>query len=326
MTWSFSRPELAIVLAAIDARATVRSSVARFLHELDGQGELVVVDASRDGTADVVAAEFPGVRLIRRLPGRLAPELWRDGLEALDDQAPLVAFSTAQMVPAPGWRRAMIDRLEEAGAAAVGGPIDPPSGYEPGSWATYLHRYVNYLRPLNERGPFDPPGDNAVYRRDCLERLEALWDEGFWEVEIHRALRAGGETLAMAPEAVVVYHGGAPSAGLYRQRYAHARRYGASRARSIGAIGRLSRMAAAPAVPAVLLRRIAATLAARGQSLRDWFPALPYLFPLLAVWSLGEAHGMGTALLGTRWRRSPATSSSPTKRFRRAYETQNTAP
>jgi hypothetical protein len=312
---------MAVVLAAIDARATVRASVARFLDELDGQGELIVADSSRDGTADVVAAEFPGVRLIRRLPGRLVPELWRDGLEALDDRALLVAFSTAQMVPSVGWRRAMADRLEEADAAVVGGPIDPPSGYEPRSWATYLHRYINYLRPLSERGPLEPPGDNAVYRREYLEGLESLWEEGFWEVEIHRALRAGGETLAMAPEAVVVYHGGAPSAALYRQRYAHARRYGASRARSVGAAGRLARMAGAPAVPAVLLRRIAATLSARGQSLLDWLPALPYLFPLLAVWSLGEAHGMSSGLLGGRWRRSPAKPSSPSNQFRGVFET-----
>jgi hypothetical protein len=224
------------------------------------------------------------------------------------------------MVPSVGWRPSMVDRLEEADAAVVGGPIDPPSAYEPRSWATYLHRYINYLRPLSERGSLEPPGDNAVYRRECLEGLETLWDEGFWEVEIHRALRAGGETLAMAPEAVVVYHGAAPSAALYRQRYAHARRYGASRARSVGAAGRVVRMAATAAVPAVLLRRIAATLAARGQSLLDWLPALPYLLPLLAVWSLGEAHGMSTGLLGGRWRRSRVKPSSPTKRFRRVFE------
>jgi glycosyl transferase family 2 len=284
-----ARPPLAVILAAIDARATARASLARFRDELDGRGDLILVDASRDGTADVVEARFPGVRVLRRPPGRLAPELWRDGLEATD--APLVAFSTAQMVPVPGWRVALLDRLEATGAAVVGGPIEPAPGLAPWERAVYLLRYVNYLRPLGDPGRAEPPGDNAAYRRDRLSGLESLWEHGFWEVEIHRALRARGERLAMAEDAVVEFRGGTGLASLLRQRHAHARVYGASRARRFGTASRLAHIIAAPAVPAVMLRRIVAALATRGQSPVAWLPALPHLLPLLAAWSLGEARG-----------------------------------
>ena len=59
----------------------------------------------------------------------------------------------------------------------------------------------------------------------------------------------------------------------------------------MGRAERWVRTAAAPAVPAVLLRRIAATLAARGQGIGPWVPALPWLSLLLAAWTLGEAEG-----------------------------------
>ena len=62
-----------------------------------------------------VGRVFANVRVIRRPVGRLAPELWRDGLNATD--SPLVAFSTAAIVPAPGWLDAMLARLAETGAA-----------------------------------------------------------------------------------------------------------------------------------------------------------------------------------------------------------------
>jgi len=300
MTESLATRPTAVILAAIDARATVCASVARFLDELDGQGEVIVVDASRDGTAELVEARFPGVRVIRRPAGRLAPELWRDGLEAA--RAPLVAFSTAQMIPAAGWYRAMLACLEETGAAVVGGPIDPPGASQSWCRAAYLHRYIHYLRPLADRRQVEPPGDNAVYRRDALAGLDALWQDGFWEVEIHRALRARGQGMVMADLAVVTYQGGTRPLSFLRQRHAHARRYGASRARGIGTAGRLVRIAAAPLIPAVLLRRIVAALAARSEAPRDWVPALPWLFAMLVVWSVGEALGMSAGLLGPRSR------------------------
>ena len=285
---------MAVIIAAIDARATIRAGLSRWLEELDGDGELIVVDASRDGTADVLASGFPRVRVLRRPHGRLAPELWRDGLEV--SVAPYVAFSTAQMVPAPGWRRAMLDRLDDTGAAVVGGPIEPAPGLSPLDRAVYLLRYVHYLRPLITSAHIEPPGDNAVYCRDRLSGLESLWGEGFWEVEIHRALRERGEISTMAEDAVVAFQGGTRLGSLLPQRYAHARHYGASRAGRIGTVGRLAHVVAAPAVPLVMLHRIAAALASRGRSLGPWMSAMPGLLALLGAWSLGEARGMGAGL------------------------------
>ena len=37
----------------------------------------------------------------------------------------------------------------------------------------------------------EPPGDNAIYRRDRLAGLEDLLDRGFWEAEIHRGCALG---------------------------------------------------------------------------------------------------------------------------------------
>ncbi|MBX6314537.1 MAG: glycosyltransferase, partial [Isosphaeraceae bacterium] len=249
-----SENDIVVVVAAIDARATVQASLAAFLAETADRGEVVLVDASRDGTADEALARFPELRVLRRPPGSLAPELWRDGLEAT--RASLVAFSTAQMVPRPGWLRALLDRLDASRAAAVGGAIAPGGDLAPVDRALYLLRYANYLPPVPAFAAFDPPGDNALYRRDRLRGLEPCWRQGFWEVEIHRQLRQRGERLATAPEAIIEYRGGCRLAPALAQRHAHGRRYGAGRSSGRGWGYRLTRSAAAPAVPAVLLGRI----------------------------------------------------------------------
>jgi hypothetical protein len=259
---------MAVILASVDPPAQGRGSVERWRRELREEDALIVVSGP---------------------PGRLAPELWRDGLEATD--RPVVAFSTTAMCPASGWRRAMLERLEASGAAVAGGPIRPQAK-DPVSKAIFLLRYSNYLPPLIDPARVEPPGDNAVYRRDRLEGLESLWEEGFWEVEIHRALRARGERTAMAEGGVVEHHGEGRLRELLQRRYAHGRRYGASRAKDLGPAQRLLRIVALPLVPLVLLGRIARALWSRDQSLVPWLPALPALLPLLAAWSLGEALGM----------------------------------
>lgn len=280
---------VAVIIASIDARATIHTSLEGFLRETCGRGQVILVDASRDGTANEAERHFPDVRVIRRAPGRLAPELWRDGLSATE--APLIAFSTAQMVPRTGWLQRLVARLDETGAAVVGGPIEPAEWLSPNDRATYLLRYVNYLGPLESSVRIEPAGDNSVYRRDCLRGLDGLWSHGFWEVEIHRALQARGERLALAGDAAVEFQGGTYLLASLRQRHAHARHYGASRSRRMHLVERMSRSATAPVVPAVLLRRIAAALGRRGMSLRPWLPALPQLALLLATWSGGELQG-----------------------------------
>jgi hypothetical protein len=137
----------------------------------------------------------------------------------------------------------------------------------------------------------EPAGDNALYRRDCLGP-QAVATGGFWETEVHRALRARGESLAMADDAVVRFHGGSTPGVVTGQRHRHARHYGVQRSARMGAVERLTRVAAAPAVPLVMLRRIRAELTGRGEPLGRWTPALPWLGLLLAAWSAGEALGV----------------------------------
>ncbi|AGA30686.1 glycosyltransferase [Singulisphaera acidiphila] len=280
---------VSVVLASIEANATIAASLARFLEEVGKQGEVILADASSDGSADRARALFPGLRILRKPPGTLAPELWRDGLNA--SHSPLVAFSTAQMIPSCGWLESLRGCLESTGAAAVGGPIDPAPRLSAADRAVYLLRYVNYLRPLPKVEQFEPPGDNALYRRDALGGLEALWEAGFWEVEIHRRLRERGASLAMASEAAVEFQGGGGLSLALRQRRDHARHYGAARGGRMSWSERLIRSAAAPLVPAILIRRITATLTRRGRGIGPWLSAVPSLSLLLAAWSAGETAG-----------------------------------
>jgi Glycosyl transferase family 2 len=282
--------DVAVIVASTNARASVHASLARFWHEVRGRGEVILVDASSDGTADQAERLLPGLRVLRCPVGSLVPELWRDGLRATDTS--LVAFSTAAMVPRRGWLEAMLACLGQTMAAGVGGPIAPSSSISAFGRAVYLHRYANYLGPHLAAHLPDPPADNALYRRDRLLGLDSIIDQGFWEVSVHRNLRARGERLAFAPGAIVDFQGGPRRSVTFSQRFAHARHYSSDRSRKWSRAHRMARLAATPLLPAVLLERIVRTLRTRKESVGFWISAAPDLALLLASWSLGEAAGL----------------------------------
>ncbi len=282
---------VAVVVASTDAHPGLEAHLARFAAEAGPRGEVILVDSSGGASAEGVVARFANVRLLRRPAGRLAPALWRDGL--LATEAPLVAFTTSRMLPGPGWLAALAGRLRSAGAAGVGGPIAAGGRLSATDRAVALLRYAAYFPPLPDASRVEPPGENALYRRDRLSEVEAAWADGFWEAEVHRALRGRGHSLVMAvaDPAVVTFEGGVGLAAMIRQRLAHARRYGAGRSAGLGVGARLGRVAAAPLVPPLLAGRIVAALRARGMGLGTWLTSAPGLAVLASAWAVGEAVG-----------------------------------
>ena len=282
---------LAVVVALTDpAIPHLGASLARVAQEAGPLGEVLLIDASGRLEATELAERFANVRVITRPVGRLAPSLWRDGLLATD--ADLVALTTAQMVPRRGWLDGLKARMEETGAAGVGGPIEPGPRLGATDQAVALLRYANYFPAPPGPSQIDPPGDNALYRRDRLMDVESSWLDGFWEVEVHEALRERGESLAMSDRAVVTFLGGVGLATMAHQRFRHARRYAVGRSAGLGTMTRLARVVAAPLVPPLLGWRIFRALRARGASLAPWLPALLPMAWLASAWAIGE--GVGT--------------------------------
>jgi hypothetical protein len=284
-----NRESLAIVVALTDPPKDLGASLARFAEEAGPPGQVLLVDASGSTEGVNLAERFANVRVIPRPVGRLAPSLWRDGLLATD--ADLVAFTTAQMMPTRGWIEALKARMQETGSAGVGGPIEPGPGLSGTDQAVALLRYANYFPPLPDPSRIDPPGDNALYRRSCLMAVESSWLDGFWEVEVHKALRLRGESLAMADRAVVTFLGGVGLASMVAQRFRHARRYAVGRSIGLGPMARLARILGSPLVPPLLCGRIVKALRARGMSPAPWIMALPALALLATAWAIGEAVG-----------------------------------
>ena len=282
--------EIAVIVASKNmGQSAVGCLTALFAQCVAREVELIVADASSDGTADIVADRFPAVRLLRGDENLLVPQLWQLGID--ESQAPIVALTILQCRPAPGWLE-QISSCLAGEAAAVGGPLNGPANGSRRDWALYFSRYSNWMPAAHSAGPIlDVAGDNAAYKRAALAGCPETTAGGFWENLVNACLVQHGETLLWSPELKVEFQTAEPLRQIIQVRFRHGRVYGSTRSGNNG-VNRLVRLLTTPFLPALLWSRIARRVQ---QNRPEWLPQLfqatiPLLL-ILCAWSAGEAAG-----------------------------------
>ena len=280
---------LTVVLACAEpGKPTLSDSVAAVQRELAEVGGELLLVASPASLASVEGfATHVGARCIAS-KGHLVPELWGDGWRASSGDA--VAFLIPECQVRPGWARTLLAELDR-GAGGAGGYFALHPAADATDAAVYFLRYAAFSDAAHPtRDVEDIAGDNAVYSRTVLARHAASFANGFWEVDLHRKLRAERVRLVMAGGAVAEFSGAPRLAAMARQRLTHGRHFGAWRAAQ-GGRSPLVALLLAPAVPVVLMARIIRRVWARASERGRLIAALPALVVLSCAWALGEALG-----------------------------------
>lgn len=231
-------PDASVVLVSFNTRDLLRECLLTLSREAVGVTyETIVVDnASRDGSADMVAIEFPEVRLIRSevnlgfaaannrafeiARGRyivllnsdafLRPDALRLSIEHMDAN-PIVGLAGGRLVGRDGsWQPSarmfpsLINSLFMMSGLADKFPKSRLLGRMDRSWADPLEpAQVDWV-----------PGAYSIIRRSVLDRI-GFFDERFFlyfeEVDLCRRVKAAGSEVWYWP-AVVVEHLGGESA------------------------------------------------------------------------------------------------------------------
>ncbi len=284
-----AKPKLSVVLASQNAV----QSVAECLREIESQRngnhiEILVVDNSSDGTQEIIARDFPQVKLVQASPDKLIPELWGIGIN--QSVGNYIAVTTTHFVPSENWIAEII-KLHNSGYAGIGGAIENNGQAGLVSWAVYFCRYSRYMLPFARENTDDFAADNASYKRADLERVKHAMADGFWEVFVHREMLKEKMPLVLTPD-IVVYHRDSYSfSGFMNQRFWHGKQFGSARAASIPGAKRIALVLLSPLIPFVYLYRITGRVFARKRNIDKYFLSLPILFLFLVSWSLGEFIG-----------------------------------
>jgi hypothetical protein len=219
---------------------------------------------------------------------RLVPVLWGAGIAVA--RGAVVALTTTQFRVSANWATRLLEAFADSSVVGAGGTMALADGASMFTRAVFLVRYSEHMALPSTPAPREIAGDNAAYRRDAVLRVACDVARGFWEVDVHRLMRAEGGRIVRAPAAVAVFAPAFTAAEMLRNRYVHGSHFGAYRVRALG-WPRWRAIAVTPLVPAVLLARIVGRLRRAGQSLTAVAVLLPAMVPLLIAWALGEARG-----------------------------------
>jgi len=237
-------PEASVIMLSFNTRKLLRKSLSSLITSAaDTDAEIIVVDnASHDGSADMVAAEFPQVRLIRA-PHNLGFAGGNNlGREAAQGEFLVLVNSDAFIEPGAlklGLQRMRNNpRVGLAGGLLVGRDQRPePSARRfpsplndllslSGFAARYPHSRFFGRFDRTWANPHDAarvdwvPGAFCIIRRSALEQT-GFFDERFFlyyeEVDLCRRLRKAGWSVWYWPDLKAVHWGGESSRTLSGQ-------------------------------------------------------------------------------------------------------------
>jgi hypothetical protein len=277
-----TQPALSIVIASWSGE----TALTRCLEHLIPQASAAEVIVAFRGAFDVGAAlgsRFPDVRFVRGAPAATVFELRSLGVQKASGR--LIGMLEDHAAVCEGWVPAIL-----AGRTICGGPIENEPEGSAYDWALYFIEYGIYMPPMRAGETPVLSGVNIAYDRETLLRCRGIWEKAFYETDVNAAFVRAGHKLILLPDACVRSRLRMPFREAMEHLFTGGMHFGDFRKAKFGTLGRMLWLAAAPAIPFVLLFRIIRITATRRPArLLQIIRALPWLLPLLAAWSAGEA-------------------------------------
>jgi glycosyltransferase involved in cell wall biosynthesis len=280
-----------VIVASFNAVDTIEgclSALAR--QECEEPFEVVVIDSSSDGTADV-ARRFPGV-FLHTFPDRKFPGEARN-LGAARSEGEVLAFTDADCVPDPGWVREIVE-AHRRDDPVIGGTIDNANPESLVGWA-YFFCELNQWMPGTAAGYMDDiPTGNLSVKRWAFDRygpfLEGTYSS---DTAFNWRIAADGHRPLFVPAIRVAHVNVTDLSDYLRRKVFHGRCFARVRVAERG-FSRLRRLAYATlslGLPVLLPARAIRNVLSRGVYLREFAMAFPLVFLGLAAWSWGELRG-----------------------------------
>jgi glycosyltransferase involved in cell wall biosynthesis len=198
--------ELSIVIPSYGMRRSVGACLRSIIdQDTRASYEIIVVDSSDDGTAELVRTQFPEVRLIHLARRTHAAAARNVGIRAA--RAPIIAFLDADCVAAPDWVPSIL-AAHTGAAEIVGGAVLSGAPRTLAGLLLFAIEFAEFLPRRRPRSVRFVPSCNLSAKAGAL-RAVGLFPEEFERshdlVLCWRYLRLGRGPIRFDP-AIRVYH------------------------------------------------------------------------------------------------------------------------
>ena len=195
-----SEPTLTVIVPCYNSERTIRQCLNSIISQQTSvEFDVIVVDSSSDQTGQIVAHEFPSVRLIKLKERAFAGVARNLGIRAAG--APYCLMIDSDCVAEPDLIEKAMARHREDNYAAVGGSLANGTPQSISGTIGYLIEFKEFMPSAPMRLVQSVPTANVTYRRETLERY-GCFDEVMWLAEdilLHWKMFQAGERILFDP-------------------------------------------------------------------------------------------------------------------------------
>lgn len=282
--------KVSVIIPSYNSRKTIEKCL-RSLEKQKGDFEVIVVDSSEDGTAEIVAQRFPNVRLYtfseRKFPG----DARNFGVSKARGE--ILAFTDADCIVDRNWA-SEISKAHQNQYPLIGGVIDNGNPESYVGWAYYFCEFSQWM-------PESPAGQMVEIPTGCLSLKRWAFDKygPFWEgiycsdtVFNWRAGKDGHRPL-FVPSIKVSHINMTSLRGFLKRKVFHGRYFAMVRIkeRSFSTLQRIAFVMISPLLPFLLFYRTTRRVFKNGIYLKQFMLSSPLVFLGLTAWSCGEFVG-----------------------------------
>jgi hypothetical protein len=306
MSWSYPQPALSVVVTLVSGRTEDLAACLQSLRDQDDAPAQEILVPYDDPCSDVtrLSESYPDVRFVRALgldfaaarsAGSHAPYdvLRTIGLKAA--RGTYVALTEDHARLERRWCRTLFELLERnPEVGAVGGAMACGSNRLLNRAICYCD-FGRYQNPIPEGPAAFVSDSNVLYRRQALDEIRMVWESGFREFPVHRALVAAGRPIWLTPRTTAWQNRGEMTLrAALKERYVWGRAFGGVRFDGRNVRPRLLYACLCPVLPFLLTWRFCRKALSSGNRPGEFFTVIPFIVLLSSFWAAGEFVGYVT--------------------------------
>jgi glycosyltransferase involved in cell wall biosynthesis len=284
---------LSVVVPSYNSRGTIERCL-RSLERQEGreQIEVIVVDSSTDGSADVVAREFPGVRLVREEERRFPGDARNIGVAQA--RADILAFTDSDCFVEPTWASRVLDAHDRLASPVIGGAVENGNPESWVGWAYYFAEFSAWIPDGATREMIEIPTTCLTLKRWVFERYGPFLGGTYCsDSAFNWTVGRNGHRPLFLPSLRVSHVNPTGLGALVRRKLFHGTCFARVRVAEEGmpTPRRFAYALLAPLLPLLLYARVARRVLASGRHRLRFVVASPLVVLALSAWSAGELRG-----------------------------------
>lgn len=283
------KPQISVIISTFNAEGTIVSCLQSLHNQVtDKRFEIIVVDSSTDGTAELIQTEFPSVRLYRFTERKFCGDARNFAISVV--KADIIALIDGDCTAENNWIEEIF-RAHQTPHLAVGGAIANGHLNSYVACAAYFCEFTQWMPNTPETWLNDVAGANMSYKSRVFTVFSPFIEGTYCsDTEFHWRLKKKGHRIKFQPSILVHHYSIENFSKFIAHEYFHGRNFAQVRllAMNFSKFKRLFYAMCFPLICVKLFMEIIFRNLKNRTYLKLFFKVSPLVFLGVISWVLGE--------------------------------------